>query len=87
MPTEKDLIKTLVLQLMECEVEQHSLEAVLATMRKEFPAFPALEALRQFRENPATRKYVEDRYRPLLEAMDTVEALELLKNLPSALPN
>jgi hypothetical protein len=87
MPTEKDIIKALILQLMECEVEQRSLGAVLAIMMKEFPAFPALDVLRQFRQNPETRQYIEYRYRPLLEAMDTVDAVELLKNLPSTLPN
>jgi hypothetical protein len=87
METEKDLIKKLILQLMEYEIEQRALGAVLATMRKEFPVFPALEALRQFRENPENRQYVEARYRSLLEAMDLVDTIRLLEKMPPSLPN
>ena len=82
MPTEKDLIRRLILKLQDYEVEMKALGLVLAAMRRGHPEFPALELLEQARQYPQFREDVQTQYKPLLQAMESVELSDLLDKLP-----
>jgi hypothetical protein len=82
MPTEKDLIRRLINELMECEKEMKSLHLVIAAMRQANPDFPALALLAEARLHPQFRTEAQERYRPLLEAMEHIDAQELLAKMP-----
>jgi hypothetical protein len=81
-PTEKDLIKRLIQELQNCEVEMKCLGFALAAMRTSHPEFPALELLEEARQHRQFQIDVQERYKPLLEAMEKVDIEELLKILP-----
>lgn len=87
MPTEKDIIKRLIQELQNCEVEMKCLGFALAAMRTAHPEFPALELLEEARQHRQFRIDVQERYKPLLDAMELVDLTELLKKLPPTLPN
>jgi hypothetical protein len=82
MPTEKDLIRRLVKELQDYEVEIKALGLVLAVMRIDHPAFPALELLEEARLYPQFREEVQMRYKPLLQEMESVEVSDLLDKIP-----
>ena len=82
MPTEKELVSRLILKLQDYEVEMKALGLVLAVMRRDHPAFPALELLEEARLYPQFREDVQTRYKPLLQAMESVDLSDLLDKLP-----
>jgi hypothetical protein len=82
MPTEKDLVRRLVQELQDYEVEMKALGLVLAAMRRDHPAFPALELLEEARLYPQFREDVQMRYKTLLQEMESVELSDLLDKLP-----
>jgi len=82
MSAEKDLVRRLIDELMECEKEMKALHLVIAAMRQANPDFPALALLAEGRLHPQFHTDVQERYRPLLEAMELVDAQELLAKIP-----
>jgi hypothetical protein len=82
MPTEKELVRRLVQDLFEMELENTILHRILAAIRRTNPEIPVLETLAVARGSQELRQSVEDRYKPLLQAMEDVELSDLLDKLP-----
>jgi hypothetical protein len=82
MPAESELILRLIQQLQDYEVENKALNIVLAAMRTAHPEFPALELLLEARLYPQFHEDVRKRYKPLLEAIELKDAVDVLNLLP-----
>ncbi len=82
MPTEKDLVRRLIQELLEMEVENTILHCLLEGIRLTNPEIPVLEVLAVARASQELRQSVEARYKRLFEAMESVELSDLLDKLP-----
>ena len=82
MPTQRDLIKRLLTECLNFEIENECLNRIVAAIRLAEPSAPVLEALQLVRQDSAIRDAATAHYRPLFELIERDELEEVLNRLP-----
>jgi hypothetical protein len=81
-PTQRDLIKRLLTECLDFEIENECLHRMIAAIRLADPSAPVLEALQLIRQDSGIRDAAIARYNPLFDLIGKDELAEVLSRLP-----